>query len=409
MKLINRTYIGSLLLSVPVIIIGTIFCFYIIRYINHEETDEYLTYEMHRITDYYNTHGILPEFNSINHIKYNVNYPHPQFSDTLLLETGDNEFVPYRQLCFSMEHKGEKHTIVLSHLLMGNDDILEGTLLIIVGLVFLTFIFQTLMIRLVNRRLWKPFYVTLSKLQSFRIDNAAPELTLTGTEEFDTLNKRLQLLLEKVVRDYKSNKEFNENASHELQTHLAVIRSRTESLINTSLNDSPEIHDIYRAANKLSQIQKSLLLLSKISNNEFSKEEQVNLKELVQNTLGIFEENFEIRNIRITTTLNDSPVFMDKGLAGILINNLVKNALRHNVENGYMDIVLDSRQLTVRNSGKPFSGNPELMFQRFASGNGESTGIGLAIVKQICDIYHHQVSFTIDMQTHYSLQIIFNK
>jgi signal transduction histidine kinase len=409
MKLIKRTYIGTLLLSIPIIAVGSIFCFYIIRYINYEETDEYLTYEMERITEYYNEHTVLSEFNKIYEIQYNVRYEEPVFKDTLLLETGDNEYIPFRQLYFSINHKGEYHTIVLSHLLMGKDDIFEGTLLIIIGLVFFTFLFQILMIQLVNKKLWKPFYSTLSKLQTFRIDKTAPAFPGTDIDEFSALNKHLQSLLEKVTRDYRNNKEFNENASHELQTHLAVIRAKTEQLINKIDECPKELHEIYNASNKLSRIQKSLLLLSKISNSEFIDNRDVNIKEVVENTLFTYQEAFEIRNIRVETRLKSFIINIDKGLAEILINNLVKNATKHNINAGYIKIDLNENSLTIQNSGQAFSGNPNDLFQRFNKGENGNTGIGLAIVKQICDIYHFGISYNITGKVNHTITIIFQK
>ena len=409
MKLIKRIYISTLLLSLPIIAIGSIFCFYIIRYINYEETDEYLIYEMEDIIEYYNEHENLSEFSNISELLPGVYYEQPVFKDTLILETGDNEYVPFRELYFTIHHKGENYTIVLRHLLMGKDDIIEGTLLIITGVILLVFVLQILMINIINRRLWKPFYSTLSKLQAFEIDKPAPVFSDTNIDEFNALNRRLQSLLEKSVRDYRNNKVFNENASHELQTHLAVIRAKTEQLINRTNEHSSELQEIYHASNKLSQIQKSLLLLSKISNREFAKNESVNLKQCVNNVLNTFKEAFEVRKIALTSQLEDCDIHINKGLAEILINNLIKNAIKHNIENGYTQITLSPDSLVIENSGPAFSGNPNDLFQRFTKGEKGVTGIGLAIVKQICDIYHFPISYNITNHTRHRVSVIFRK
>lgn len=407
MKLITRTYIGTLLLSIPIIIIGSIFSFYIIRYINYEETDEYLSYEMEHIIQYYNEHGVLSEYNNIEEVLPNVSYEYPIFKDTLILQTGDNEYVPFRELFFTIEHKGEHHTIVLRHLLMGYDDIFEGTLLIISGVIMLIILLQVLMIQLINRSLWQPFYSTLSKLQTFKIDQPVPVFSVTKIDEFNAMNTSLQSLLEKSARDYRSNKEFNENASHELQTHLAVIRAKTEQLINKSGGNTKELQEIYHAANRLSQIQKSLLLLSKISNSEFTKNESVNLKDSVVHVLDTYEEAFQIRNISLSKELDDCEVFIHPGLAEILMNNLIKNTIKHNIENGYVRIKLSSKQVIIENSGLCYEGNPHELFQRFTKGQSGVTGIGLAIIKQICDIYHFQISYTISEETKHKITLVF--
>ncbi len=407
MKLIKRTYLSTLLLSIPIVIIGSVFCYYIIRYINHEEVDEYLTYEMQRIQLYYAENEVLPEFANIEKVIPDLRYEKPFFKDTLLLETGDNELVPYRELYFSIRHKEQDYTIVLHDLLMGSDDIIEGTLFIIIGVILLTFLFQILMIQLVNKRIWKAFYETLFQLQNFKINKSVPQLANTQINEFNDLNNRLSELMEKVNRDYKSNKEFNENASHELQTHLAVIRAKTEALLNQSEKENKELQEIYTASTKLSQIQKSLLLLSKISNSEFADNKNVNFKEIIENCLDIYEDSCEIQKLKMNIHLQNTSVYMDKGLAEILANNLLKNAIKHNLKNGYITVKLSPGELIIENSGTPYKGDSGELFQRFAKGESGTTGIGLSIVKQICDIYHFRISYAISEQTQHQISIKF--
>jgi signal transduction histidine kinase len=135
----------------------------------------------------------------------------------------------------------------------------------------------------------------------------------------------------------------------------------------------------------------------------------VNIKEVVENTLFTYQEAFEIRNIRVETRLKSFIINIDKGLAEILINNLVKNATKHNINAGYIKIDLNENSLTIQNSGQAFSGNPNDLFQRFNKGENGNTGIGLAIVKQICDIYHFGISYNITGKVNHTITIIFQK
>ncbi|MCB0374914.1 MAG: HAMP domain-containing histidine kinase [Phaeodactylibacter sp.] len=408
MKLIKRTYFLTALWLLPVMFIGSVFCFYMIEYIAYEETDEFLTYEMERLLDYHKTNGNLPDYHKVSNIIPGLRYDKPVFKDTLLLETGDNEMVPYRMLYFTIHHKGRDFTIVLSHLLLGKDDVAQGTALIIFGLMFLVSAFLVLIVNHVTRKIWAPFYQSLNQLTQFKIGNPLPQFPKTTIEEFETLNATLAALLKKITNDYQHNKEFNENASHELQTHLAVIRSNTEKLLNKipeSTGKASELQTIYSASTRLSQVQRSLLLLSKISNGEYSKDVNVDMRQILFQSLSTFSETIELRGITVKKDFQPCEIYMDAGLAEILINNLVKNAVKHNVQDGFISIKLTASSLETENSGLPIQGDPGRMFRRFAKGNNGNSGIGLAIVDQICELYGFVLSYEVSGTSNHKITI----
>lgn len=410
MKLINRMYVYTAVWLIPFVIIGSLFSVYMIEHISYEETEEFLTYEMERLVEYHRLHNDLPNFNNVAELIEDVGYDEPFFKDTLLLETGDNEMVPFRELWFSINHNGRDFTIVLRHLLPGRDDIIEGTLLIVTGLMLLIALFLFLTVNLVSGKVWTPFYRTLGTLTRFKLSDPVPILKDSGIDEFNNLNLTLRTLLKKVSDDYRHNKEFNENASHELQTHLAVIRANTEKLLDRQDKNpmlTEEAGKIHSAAIRLSQVQKSLLLLSKINNREFSNSIRLNLDEVITSTLDTFAEAIEMRNIKLTSNLTKCVVTMDAGLAEILINNLIKNAVKHNVEKGYIKVHLSGNTLIIINSGKPYNGDTNKLLQRFSKGDEGNIGIGLAIVKEICDMYHFKLSYTIEEDKH-QVKIIFD-
>jgi len=220
MKLINRTFRLTTIWLLPVLIIGSIFVFFMIKYIVYEETDEYMTYEMERIVKYHGMNNDLPEFHQLDYIQEGVYHEKPFFKDTMMLEPADNEMVPHRELHFSIEHKGENFGLVIRHLLPGNDDIFQGSIIIILGLMLFIFMVLLLTINMVSKSIWKPFYQTLNILTGFKINTPIPTLPQTPIDEFETLNNTVSNLLKKVNDDYSRTREFNENASHELQTHL---------------------------------------------------------------------------------------------------------------------------------------------------------------------------------------------
>ncbi len=403
MKLINRTYIHASFWLLPVVIAGSIFCFYMIKYIVYEETDEYLTYEMERLVEYHKENHNLPEFHKVADIIEDLKFDNPVFRDTLILEPNDNELVPHRELNFTLNHKGKNHTIVLRQLLPGNDDILEGTILIIVGFLLLISIILFFMVNNISAKIWKPFYQTLKTMTKYKITEPLPVFSRSGIEEFNAMNETVESLLLKISEDYKRTKEFNENASHELQTHLAIIRANTEEILNSSVfkQINPEqIQAIYNATVRLTGVQKSLLLLSKIGNLEYNNSIRLNLVETVRQSLLLFQETIAIRNVTLIQNLNECIQFMDAGLAEIMVNNLLKNAVKHNVEGGFISINLAQTYFKITNSGLPFKGDPESLLQRFTIGDTGNSGLGLAIVKQICDLYHFNISYRIDANVH---------
>lgn len=409
MKLIKRTYLYTAFSLLPLFILGSLFAFYMIEYIAYEETDEFLTYEMERLVRYHEMNNDLPDFHRVADILEGVKYEQPVFKDTLLLEPGDNEMVPHRELRFSIVHNGQDFTIVIRQLLLGRDDIAQGTLFIIFGLLFLFSVVVLLTVNLVARKIWQPFYTTLDKITHFKIRDPLPQFKPTGTDEFNLLNSALHTFIKKITDDYRHNKEFNENASHELQTHLAEIKAATGKLLDNPAHDQEyltEINRISRAATRLSQAQKSLLLLSKIGNNEFRNETHLNLAEVLNSSLDFFTETMSLRHIRLEKQVEDCPLHMDAGLAGILINNLIKNAVKHNVENGFIKVLLTKEKLLIENSGTAYGGDTDKLLQRFGKGKTGNTGIGLAIVKEICELYNFRLSYSVAEKKH-QISILF--
>ncbi len=266
-----------------------------------------------------------------------------------------------------------------------------------------------------SRLLWKPFFLTMKKVNEFDITRNQ-SLTLqskTGTTEFDELNTVITNLINKVNAAYINQKQFVENASHEIQTPLSIIRSKLELLINqpdlTETNASL-LGDITDATNRLSQMNKTLLLLSKIENNQFPETEAVNLSQIVErvlNNLIIFYENFpEVESeIQPDVMLN-----ANHSLAEILISNIIKNAIEHNQPNGKIIVHLSPSHLLIKNTGPSLQTNAELLFERFRkdSHQTKTTGLGLALVKQVCTLYNYLVTYTYNDGWH-QIEIFFKE
>lgn len=411
MKLLHKSYLQASVLLLPALLIGTLFSFLIIRYIVYEETDEFLTYEMQRIERFHQKYNDLPEDHKAIKILEDT-APHSAFfRDTLILEPADNEKIPHRELWFGLVHNQRHFTLVLRNLLPGTDDLIEGTLLIMAGMMALLLIIFVLMVGWISKKTWKPFYGTLTRLKSFELGKEIPRFPSTPIDEFNTLQHSLTELLQKSDNDFRRTREFNENASHEFQTHLSIIRANTEALLNHSqLNqhDAKYLAGIHRSTLSLSRVQNALLLLSKIGNREYNHPVPTNLSDNLRRILEIYSDSMELRQLKSTVNADDiAEVNIDPGLADILLTNLVKNAIRHNIEGGNIEISLTSKHFRIANTGRSLHNSTDELMERFVKGENGNMGIGLAIVKQICELNDFSIRYELQETNIHSISIDF--
>lgn len=275
--------------------------------------------------------------------------------------------------------------------LVESDDIQEAVLTSLGWTILLLLVVTAVLAVLVSRTILSPFNKALSVIQSFQLKRQEPVLLPPSrTREFKELNVFLGDMMEKARNDYQSLKEFTENASHELQTPIAIMRGKLELLLDTSLTDEQArlIVSSQLALDKLSKMGQSLSLLTKIENKEFISPEPVNLSKLLQDSLFAFQELIEMKAIRLEQEVEPHvQVGIHPVLADILLSNLISNAIRHNLPNGFIRVRLKREFLQIENPGEPLRMEASQMFGRFKKGSTEShsIGLGLAIVKRICE------------------------
>lgn len=270
-------------------------------------------------------------------------------------------------------------------------------ILIVGGLLFLN--------RRLSKSVWKPFRNTLDQLKTFNLNQQTKiEFSKTDVSEFDELNQSLSKLIEQNISVYKTQKEFTENASHELQTPLAILKNKLDILLqNQDLTEKQYqiAEEMNRALSRSSRINKNLLLLAKIENNQFENSE-IHLDELLNQSMEILQEHFEQKNISVKTEIStDIKVNGNIGLTEVLINNLILNAIRHTPINGSISIKLNNSVFEVSNSGTEKL-NSDLLFKRFSrfSKDNNGSGLGLAIVKEICKSQNWTVDYRFENNNH---------
>ncbi|MFI1744054.1 sensor histidine kinase [Thalassobellus sediminis] len=268
---------------------------------------------------------------------------------------------------------------------------------------FLLLALSTFMVKkFVLKNTWKPFYQLLNYLNNFRLDKSnSQELSKTNIEEFTLLNESVQKLLNTNVDIFNSQKQFIENASHELQTPIAIGINKLELLAESpdlSSDQLKKIGNIIESFQRLSGLNKSLLLLSKIENKQFISKESLSFNNILSRIKQDFLDYSEFQKIKITYLKEGDWEFnMNKNLAEILIVNLIKNAIIHNKkEHGEVIIKLTSSYFTIENTSDIPRINAKNLFQRFNKNTSSktSTGLGLAIVKAIAEVSNLSVTYS---------------
>jgi signal transduction histidine kinase len=401
MKLIRKTIRFTAITLLPVTFLGGLLIYVVLSSVSYSEADEYLRFEMQRIQRYYGLHNQLPELYKINRIYSDTVIVDPVYRDTNVTDPLSGEQIAYRELRFSLSNRAQTDsimTIALRQALIGREDLLRSSIYIVLGILVLFSVSVLIVINIITGRIWLPFFDTLSKIRTFDVKKQVPEFQDTDIDEFNLLNRNVSKMIRKMAGDYRRTKEFNENAAHELQTQLALIRSAHEELLNSLPSDSNWIQEAgkaYSAASKLAHIQKSLLLLSKIGNKEFDNRSSVDLKEVIVSALNDFNEVAAMRGIDIQAEMEPVLIQMDEGLSLVLVTNLIKNAVKHNVRNGSIEINLTPKKLSIKNTGEPFEGDPADLLRRFKVGSEGGLGLGLAIVDQISELYGFNLRYTI--------------
>lgn len=416
MKLITRIAIRLTLILAPLMTLwAVLFYFAMIEEINDEMDDNLETYS-EMIVVRMLSHQELPPLNSGSNNSYSIQPVDAQYatthdgitySDVEVYIPEREEYEPARVLTTIFEDaEGKYYELRVASPSFERDELAAAILhwLIVIYLILLaTVILITL---LVLRRSMRPLYELLNWLDRY-LPGRKPESVPNDTTipEFRRLNEAAQKAVERSEHLFEQQKSFIGNASHELQTPLAVIGNRIEWLIDNTNPTEEQIEQLVGINHSLAHIvklNKTLLLLTKIDNGQFPEISDVDIAALIRNEAEVYGEIFEERNIRCNIDGAESLVVeMNHTLAKTLIGNLVRNAYVHSPEDSQIDITINYDKLEIRNDGnEPL--DAERVFNRFyrATKREGSTGLGLALVKAIGDYYSLGVEYRFEKRKH---------
>ena len=334
------------------------------------------------------------------------------YDGTVYIETED-EYEPVRIMksCF-MATDLKYYELELRLSTLERDDLITAIFKYLVALyiaLLCCIIFST---RLILKSVFRPLDRLLEWLENVSPGRPAPYLNPDcRIREFRTLNRAALEMHERAEKAYREQKEFIENASHELQTPLAVINGKLELLAEHENLDEEElktIDDMFRSLHRAIQLNKSLLLLSRIQNRQFEEVAEVDMNRHARHIIGLLSDLYEKKELDYHLSDTETcRIRMNDSLAHTLLTNLIKNAIIHSPDHGRVDIVIHSARIEIINDGNQALDKQQI-FKRFYKGNAgqkESTGLGLSIAQSIANLYHIKLTYYHDGRHHFVLKI----
>ncbi len=407
MKLTTKTGLSFISSSAIFFLFGSVFMYYAVRVILAEDLSSRL-YQMQN--DFIEN---LNENNDINLLKSKHVFINKtdknnitSFSDTVLIEY--DQYVLYRKIRFYHSFNQSNYKIEILQSQAQTDLLIWRIVILNVALAMSFFLIIFFLNHLSVKRGLRIFYKTVRKLENYNIGK--PELIFFENSEIDELNKLTDVfkkMTHKISNDYKEQKEYTENVSHEIQTPLAIISAKADELLqseNLKKTELEQLEIIMNTTTRLAKINQALILLTKIDNRFYTNEESIPLLKLINEKLNFFKDLLSEKKVKVKLDIDSTyTLLMNSYLADTLFLNLIKNAIMHNVVNGEIIIKLDSSTLSIINTGQKLNITGDIFKRFIRSDNKDSLGIGLSIVKKICGYYLIPISYTFNKDHEFTL------
>ena len=400
MKLLSYTYRKlALLLFLLMAVWGVLFYYAIIDEVVDETDDtlenygEILMESALHDPSILETEGSLMSFYKFTPLSEEEGRHYRQvFYDATVYIELEDEDEPVRVMCTAFRMPdGQYYELKLMISILERDDMVEAMLWYLGALFLLFLICTSIGIQLVLKGVFRPLHRLLDWLHCIQPGKEVPPLdNPTKIREFRQLSDAALDMGNRSYKAYEEQKQFIENASHELQTPLAIVRGKVELLAESegmTEQQMEQLDEIYATLGRAVKLNKSLLLLSRIENGQYTEMEDVSVDEILDELLPDLMDIYEHKQVRLIRKREEQPFIIrcNHSLAQILVSNLVKNSLLHNREGGELQVLTTPTSLVIKNTGDvPLDG--EKLFRRFyhgMDGKKDSTGLGLAIARSI--------------------------
>lgn len=405
MKLLTKTSLKQFWLSLCILVLTGVFLLMFLHYETSAEVEEQLDLQIAMVSDE------IAAGRDINYPSVNITQLEPGddpprvFKDTLIYDRLQDEEEGYYYLKETKLIAGKKYQIkvMASHIGLDGYSKAIGYIFLVMAVLFMSL--GSLMNYFISRTIWAPFIANLQRLKSYSVSsNADLNLDPSDITEFREMNIALKELAYKARNEYTALREFTENASHEIQTPLSIIQSRLESI--NQMDIQPELgrylEDAKQATSRLSRVNKGLLLLAKLENNDFPDRQELNLQDIINSQLAQVDDLFLNKGLIVDKHLHNKNVYASLFLLESLISNLLSNVLTYANPDTTVTIILNEQFLSISNQGEPLSFPVSKLFTRFGKGidDYKGNGLGLSIVKQICLANEWDIEYAYEERTH---------
>ncbi len=292
------------------------------------------------------------------------------------------------------------------------EDIIQGVMIQFGIITVVSGIAVVLTISLISKRVWRPFYNTLEAVESFRLESGVlPSLQESRIKEFSDLNTALSHLMTGCIKSFRVQKEFTENASHELQTPLAVFRSKLDilsQLPELTERQATIIQDLNQINNRMSRLNRNLLLLAKMENSQFDGTGLVDVVDVVKD-MPYIESLLDGLTLHTDFSVGTLQVRANRPLLEILFSNLIVNAVRHNKPQGEILVKVTPESLIVANTSYEKALDRNKIFERFyrPTQDSKGCGLGLSIVKAVCNYHGWKAGYSYKKEGWHEFKITF--
>ena len=234
----------------------------------------------------------------------------------------------------------------------------------------------------------------------------------TRIVEFRQLNTAVEESLMRNQELFEQQKTFLGSASHELQTPIAATMNRLEIMLDDESLSEEQIGNLLKAIHSLenmSQLNRSLLMLSRIENGQFNDTQGVDFPQLTEEILAELLPLYASRKIKVEKHwIAPFVPVIDPTLARMMLSNLLKNAFVHSGEGSCFTLTSHTQGFSIANDGmQPLDANRifEPLYHETATPSNQdeernSTGIGLALVRAICTQSGLKVDYSFEENRH---------
>jgi two-component system, OmpR family, sensor kinase len=403
MKLLQQTGRSYLRHAALALAVAGIILFVVLTSIIGEEVTEKLQVNVDRIEARLASGEAVPSLPPVLEVEQLVDQQAESLAlkDTLLHDPQENDEELFREVIAIRTIAGRSYRITLRQVVLEPHDYLSTIGLALAVAFALLLLVLFVIQRRIAKRTWGPFYNNLSAMKRFSLKDQQPlVLFSTNVDEFNDLNNVVNALVAKVIDDHRSLKEFSENAAHEMRTPLSVIQTRLEDAAQDpglSQAQAMAIGAAQTAVQRLSNLNGALLLLTRIDNLQFTARSIIIAATVIDEVLENLQGHITERNIRTALEMDRSAAAQgEPDLFRILVSNLLKNAVGHNMAGGSLTVQLTADRLLIRNTGKPLNSEPQRMFERFTRNSEERGGIGLglSIAQRICAVHGWTITYS---------------